>query len=57
MLPLPSCEALEVARAEGGPDLLVPMVHDAIRSVDVRGAPHRCGSLLPRRVSFFMLVP
>ena len=35
MLPLPSCEALEVARADGGPDLLVPMVHDAIRSVDV----------------------
>jgi len=36
MLPLPSCEALEVAR-EGAPDLLVPMVHDAIRSIDVRG--------------------
>src|SRR5687768_7998797 len=35
MLPLPSCEALEVARADGGPDLLVPMVSDAIRSVDV----------------------
>jgi 16S rRNA processing protein RimM len=35
MLPLPSCEALEVAR-EGAPDLLVPMVRDAIRSVDVR---------------------
>jgi 16S rRNA processing protein RimM len=35
MLPLPSCEALEVARADGGPDLLVPMVRDAIRSVDV----------------------
>ena len=35
MLPLPSCEALEVARADGSPDLLVPMVHDAIRSVDV----------------------
>ena len=34
MLPLPSCEALEVARAEGGA-LLVPMVRDAIRSVDV----------------------
>jgi 16S rRNA processing protein RimM len=34
MLPLPSCEALEVARAEGG-ELLVPMVRDAIRSVDV----------------------
>ena len=24
-----------MARADGGPDLLVPMVHDAIRSVDV----------------------
>ena len=35
MLPLPSCEALEVARADGG-DLLVPLVRDAIRSVDVR---------------------
>ncbi len=34
MLPLPSCEALEVARPDGG-DLLVPMVRDAIRSVDV----------------------
>jgi 16S rRNA processing protein RimM len=35
MVPLPSCEALEVVRADGGPDLLVPMVRDAIRSVDV----------------------
>jgi 16S rRNA processing protein RimM len=34
MLPLPSCEALEVERDEGG-ELLVPMVRDAIRSVDV----------------------
>ena len=34
MLPLPSCEALEVAR-EGAGDLLVPMVRDAIRSIDV----------------------
>jgi len=34
MVPLPSCEALEVARP-GEPDLLVPMVRDAIRSVDV----------------------
>jgi len=34
MLPLPSCEALEVVRADGG-ELLVPMVRDAIRSVDV----------------------
>jgi 16S rRNA processing protein RimM len=34
MLPLPSCEALEVERDEGG-GLLVPMVRDAIRSVDM----------------------
>jgi 16S rRNA processing protein RimM len=36
MVPLPSCEALEVER-EGGGELLVPMVRDAIRSVDVAG--------------------
>jgi 16S rRNA processing protein RimM len=35
MLPLPSCEALEVALEDGG-ELLVPMVRDAIRAVDVR---------------------
>jgi 16S rRNA processing protein RimM len=35
MLPLPSCEALEVERADGAGELLVPMVRDAIRSVDV----------------------
>ena len=35
MLPLPSCEALEVVRDGGGGVLLVPMVRDAIRSVDV----------------------
>ena len=34
MLELPSCEALEVTREAGGP-LLVPMVKDAIRRVDV----------------------
>jgi 16S rRNA processing protein RimM len=33
MIALPSCEALEVATADG--ELLVPMVRDAIRSVDV----------------------
>ena len=38
MLPLPSCEALEVVR-EDGRELLVPMVSDAIRAVDV--AAHR----------------
>jgi len=35
MLSLPSCEALEVAREDGG-ELLVPMVRDAVRAVDVR---------------------
>jgi 16S rRNA processing protein RimM len=34
LVALPSCEALEVARPGGG-DLLVPLVHDAVRSVDV----------------------
>jgi 16S rRNA processing protein RimM len=34
MIELPSCEALEVTREIGGP-LLVPMVKDAIRHVDV----------------------
>jgi 16S rRNA processing protein RimM len=34
MIELPSCEALEVSREAGG-SLLVPMVKDAIRSVDV----------------------
>jgi 16S rRNA processing protein RimM len=35
MVALPSCEALEVAGPDG--ELLVPMVRDAIRSVDVPG--------------------
>lgn len=34
LLPLPSCEALEVARADGR-ELLVPLVRDAVRSVDL----------------------
>lgn len=33
--PLPSCEVLEVARDAGGDDLLVPLIRDAVRSVDV----------------------
>jgi 16S rRNA processing protein RimM len=33
---LPSCEALDVERADGS-ELLVPLVRDAIRSVDVPG--------------------
>ncbi len=35
LIALPSCEALEVNRSEGGPDLLVPLVSDAVLSVDV----------------------
>jgi 16S rRNA processing protein RimM len=34
LVALPSCEALEVER-EGRDDLLVPLVRDAVRSVDV----------------------
>jgi 16S rRNA processing protein RimM len=36
MLALPSCEVLEVARDGGGRDLLVPLVSDAVRDVDVQ---------------------
>lgn len=35
LLALPSCEALEVERASGQPELLVPLVSDAVREVDV----------------------
>jgi len=35
LLALPSCECLEVARDGAAGDLLVPLVRDAIRSVDV----------------------
>jgi 16S rRNA processing protein RimM len=35
LMALPSCECLEVARAGGGSDLLVPMVRDAIREIDL----------------------
>jgi 16S rRNA processing protein RimM len=35
LLALPSCEVLEVARPAGAGDLLVPLIHDAVRSVDV----------------------
>ena len=37
LMALPSCEALEVER-EGAGDLLVPLVRDAVRSVDVSAA-------------------
>jgi 16S rRNA processing protein RimM len=35
LIELPSCEALEVQPLDGGESLLVPMVKDAIRSVEV----------------------
>ncbi len=35
LLALPSCEVLEVARADGGGHLLVPLVSAAVRAVDV----------------------
>jgi 16S rRNA processing protein RimM len=35
LVALPSCEALEVVRADGGATLLVPLVRDAVRGVDV----------------------
>jgi 16S rRNA processing protein RimM len=35
LLALPSCEVLEVARENGDADLLVPLVSDAVREVDL----------------------
>ena len=35
LLALPSCEVLQVARADGELDLLVPLVRDAVREVDI----------------------
>jgi 16S rRNA processing protein RimM len=35
LLELPSCEVLEVARSDGGGALLVPLVTDAVRDVDL----------------------
>lgn len=35
LIGLPSCEVLEVARDTGGQALLVPLIADAVRSVDV----------------------
>ncbi|MGA2470222.1 MAG: PRC-barrel domain-containing protein [Solirubrobacteraceae bacterium] len=35
LIGLPSCECLAVTRSDGGPELLVPLVRDAIRAVDV----------------------
>jgi 16S rRNA processing protein RimM len=36
MLALPSCEVLEVARDGGGSAMLVPLIRDAVRDVDVQ---------------------
>jgi 16S rRNA processing protein RimM len=38
LLPYPSCELLEVQRGEGAKALLVPLISDAVRSVDVAAA-------------------
>jgi 16S rRNA processing protein RimM len=35
MLALPSVDVLEVRRSEGEPELLIPLVADAVRSVDI----------------------
>lgn len=35
LLALPSCEVLEVERADGGEPLLVPLISDAVRTVDL----------------------
>jgi 16S rRNA processing protein RimM len=35
LMVLPSCEALEVQRTDGGQELLVPLVSDAVGQVDV----------------------
>jgi 16S rRNA processing protein RimM len=35
LVALPSCEVLEIERADGGADLLVPLVRDAVRGVDI----------------------
>ncbi len=37
LLALPSCEVLEVTRSGDAPDLLVPLVRDAVRDVDLEG--------------------
>jgi 16S rRNA processing protein RimM len=36
LLELPSCEVLEVARSAGGAALLVPLISDAVRDVDLQ---------------------
>jgi 16S rRNA processing protein RimM len=36
LLALPSCEVLEVEREDGAGDLLVPLIRDAVRRVDIQ---------------------
>ena len=48
LLALPSCEVLEVERAGGAGELLVPLVSDAVREVDSSGARSTSTSV-PRR--------
>ena len=38
LLPYPSCELLEVERGDGAKALLVPLISDAVRSVDIAAA-------------------
>ena len=49
LLALPSCEVLEVERTEGGEPLLVPLVSDAVRTVDLEQQADRHRSGVPRR--------
>ena len=49
MLALPSCEVLEVAREGGGGDLLVPLITDAVRAVDIERPRDRDRPGVPRR--------
>ena len=48
LLELPSCEVLEVERAGGG-ELLVPLVSDAVREVDLDRRAIDVDLRLPRR--------
>ena len=48
LLELPSCEALEVRRSDAPGTLLVPLVKDAVRSVDDEAARDRHRPGLPR---------
>ena len=60
MLALPSCEVLEVERPVAG-DLLVPLVRDAVRTVDLDAPPDRRRPRVPGgdgvRIDVFTLFP